>query len=84
MSAFVTQILSVTVAAVARYLYISNFTVSTSESVSAALVFLFYHLAARPDHAKKLRAELAGMDSTMDVKALEVLPHLNGIIFETL
>ncbi len=55
-----------------------------SESVSAALTFLFYHLAASPENIEKLRAELAGVDPILDAKALETMVHLNGIIFETL
>jgi len=46
------------------------------------LTFAFYHLAQRPEQVEKLRAELRGCD--LSIASLRDLPHLNGIINETL
>lgn len=55
-----------------------------SDTVTSAMTFLFYHLALEPAHASKLRSELAPLASNFDPKSLHSLPHLNGIVNETL
>lgn len=57
--------------------------VAGSDTVSVALDFLFYHLAVFPQHVKKLRAELDGVDIT-DNRKLQALQYLNALINETL
>ncbi|KAG7009753.1 hypothetical protein G7Y79_00001g000250 [Physcia stellaris] len=60
-----------------------GFSLIPGDTVAPTLVFLFYELARHPAHADKLHAELAGIDLT-NSQALQDLPHLNGIINETL
>nr|POE87438.1 tryprostatin b 6-hydroxylase [Quercus suber] len=59
--------------------------VAGSDTTSAALTYLFYHLAADPSQQKKLRAELEplAVDGWSD-KDLIKAPLLNGAINETL
>lgn len=45
---------------------------------------LFYALAKYPHHQDLILAELAALDNTYDIPALEKLPHLNACITETL
>ena len=47
------------------------------------MVFLFYELACNPAQAEKLYAEVRDIDIT-DSKTLRDLPHLDGLINETL
>lgn len=54
-----------------------------SDSTAPSIIFLLYGLAKHPSHADKVREELQGVDWE-DVKALSSLPHLNGVINETL
>ena len=48
------------------------------------MVFLFYHLAAAPTEITKLRTELQALTSFSDNRELISMPHLNGVINETL
>lgn len=54
-----------------------------SDTVGPTLVALWYFLALYPEHAVKVKDELKGID-TRDITALATLPHLNGVINETL
>ncbi|MCJ1385516.1 hypothetical protein MMC17_008639 [Xylographa soralifera] len=58
-------------------------TIAGSDTVAATLVFVFYFLATLPQEQTKLREELRGID-VFDRKSLQLLPHLNGVINETL
>lgn len=51
--------------------------------MAPTLVFLFYELARNPAEANALHAEVSGVDIN-DSAALQDLPHLNGVINETL
>lgn len=57
--------------------------VGGSDTVGPTLVALWYFLALYPEHAVKVKDELKGID-TRDITALATLPHLNGVINETL
>ena len=48
------------------------------------MVFLFYHLAAAPKEITKLRTELQTLNNFSDNRVLTSMPHLNGVINETL
>lgn len=54
-----------------------------SDTVGPTLVALWYFLALYPEHAVKVQEELKRID-TRDIIALANLPHLNGVINETL
>ncbi|KAL8793721.1 MAG: hypothetical protein Q9195_003662 [Heterodermia aff. obscurata] len=55
-----------------------------SETILSTMVFLFYHLAAAPTEITKLRTELQALTSFSDNRELTSMPHLNGVINETL
>jgi len=57
--------------------------IAGSDTVSAALTFLFHHLALLPQHVQQLREELSNVDIT-DNRQLRQLRHLNAVINETL
>ncbi|KAF2680749.1 putative benzoate 4-monooxygenase cytochrome P450 [Lentithecium fluviatile CBS 122367] len=57
--------------------------IAGSDTVSATLTLLFYHLALLPEHVQKLRKELMNVDMT-DNRKLQPLPHRNALINETL
>ena len=48
------------------------------------LVCIFYRLAQNPRHLKKIQQELDSIASIHDLQSLQALPHLNGVINETL
>lgn len=48
------------------------------------LIYICYRLAKHPEQLQKLQAELDTLAVVDDLKALQSLPHLNGIINETL
>ena len=48
------------------------------------MTFLFYHLALDPVQAEKLRRELKGISKPFSSTSLKQLPHLNGLINESL
>ncbi len=54
-----------------------------SEPVASTLVGLFRELALRPDHAEKIYDEIHDLDAC-NTKLMSTLPHLNGVIAETL
>ncbi len=56
---------------------------ASSDTVAPTLVFIFYELALHHDQQEKLHAESASTD-IYDRKALRSLPHLNGVINESL
>lgn len=60
------------------------YTRNGSDTVASTLVFIFYHIALDPVQADKLRDELTTLSSISNMKALQELPHLNGVINETL
>ena len=55
-----------------------------SDTVTATMTFLFYHLALDPTQAEKLRHELNEVSKPFSATSLKQLPHLNGLINETL
>ena len=55
-----------------------------SETVSAALIFIFHYLARDPAQVEKLRLELDTLEKKFDNKTLQALPFLNAVIHETL
>lgn len=57
--------------------------ITYSDTVAPTLVFIFYELALHPEQQQKLRAEMETIDVS-DLKALRSLPHLNGVINESL
>ncbi|KAL8947425.1 MAG: hypothetical protein Q9222_006293 [Ikaeria aurantiellina] len=57
--------------------------IAGSDTVAPTLVFVFYELALWPDHQEKLYKELTSVD-IHDPGALKSLPHLNGVINESL
>lgn len=57
--------------------------IAGSDTVAPTLVFLFYELALNRAHQEKLREELNSVD-VHDPIALRSLPHLNGVINESL
>lgn len=59
--------------------------VAGSDTTSAALTYLFYHLAADPSQQQKLRTELEPlMSKGWSDKDIAKAPHLNGAINESL
>ena len=48
------------------------------------LICLFYELARQPKKMRKLQHELDTVENIDDVDLLRALPHLNGVINETL
>ncbi|KAI4595497.1 hypothetical protein KJ359_006843 [Pestalotiopsis sp. 9143b] len=57
--------------------------VAGSEPTAYVLLGVFCELAKHPEHAEKIYSELEGADIS-DMKTLNRLPHLNGVINETL
>ncbi|KEY67605.1 hypothetical protein S7711_08275 [Stachybotrys chartarum IBT 7711] len=57
--------------------------IAGSDTVALTTIFLFYELASHPEHLERLRQELSGIDVD-DCRELEKLPHLNGVINETM
>ncbi|KAL9608912.1 MAG: hypothetical protein Q9167_006281 [Letrouitia subvulpina] len=55
-----------------------------SDTAAHTLIYLFYHLARKRDHLDKLQKELATIDSIENLRTLQSLPYLNGLINETL
>ncbi|KAJ1327353.1 cytochrome P450 family 628 [Microdochium nivale] len=62
--------------------------VAGSDTTASTLVYLFYNLAARPELAGQVRAELeaAGIraDADVSVTALQSMTYMNAVINETL
>ncbi|KAI0202865.1 cytochrome P450 [Astrocystis sublimbata] len=54
-----------------------------SDTTRATLIVAWWYLCRYPEHADKIRSELVGVD-VADANALARLPHLNGVINETL
>ena len=57
--------------------------IAGSDTVAPTLVYIFYELAKIPEQQEKLYQELTSIAIT-DFKALQNLPHLNGVINEAL
>ena len=57
--------------------------IAGSDTVAPTLVYIFYELAKTPEQQEKLYQELTSIAIT-DFKALQNLPHLNGVINEAL
>ncbi|KAJ2988814.1 hypothetical protein NUW58_g3778 [Xylaria curta] len=57
--------------------------VAGSDTTRAVLVGMWWFLSKYPEHAKKVQAEVDGVDVN-DVNALAALPHVNGVINESL
>ncbi|KAI1827403.1 cytochrome P450 monooxygenase-like protein [Xylaria intraflava] len=70
-----------------RELYLSGTTVTAvvagSDTSRAGLIGLWWFLSKYPEHAKKIQAEVDDIDEK-DPVILANLPHLNGVINETL
>lgn len=59
--------------------------VAGSDTTSACLTYLFYHLAQNPEEVKKLREELRPLtQGDWSDKDIKNAPHLNGAINESL
>ncbi|CAI6336558.1 unnamed protein product [Periconia digitata] len=58
--------------------------VAGSDTVASTMTNLFYRLAACPEHADKIREEVASLPSVDDSRGLKGLEHMNGVINETL
>lgn len=58
--------------------------IAGSDTTASTLVLMFYHLAQNPTHVDKIREELDALQSGLNAKSLQALPHLNGFINETL
>lgn len=54
-----------------------------SDTVAPTLVFTFYELVLHPHHQQRLFEEIRFVDIN-DLSALRSLPHLNGVINESL
>lgn len=54
-----------------------------SDTTRASLIALWYFMCKHPQHAEKTLAELGNIDET-DSNILAKLPHLNGVVNETL
>ncbi|KAK5627594.1 hypothetical protein RRF57_003309 [Xylaria bambusicola] len=57
--------------------------VAGSDTTRAVLIGVWWFLAKYPEHAKKVQAEVDGVDPN-DANALAALPHLNGVMNEAL
>ncbi|KAI0095754.1 cytochrome P450 [Nemania sp. FL0031] len=57
--------------------------VAGSDTTRASLIATWWYLCKYPEHADKIRDEIAGIDIT-DANVLSRLPHLNGVISEIL
>ncbi|KAL9134417.1 MAG: hypothetical protein Q9175_004399 [Cornicularia normoerica] len=58
--------------------------VAGSDTTASTLVSLFYRLVQHPEHMQKVQKELDTAGDVEDLTILQKLPHLNGIINETL
>ncbi|KAI9745627.1 MAG: hypothetical protein M1818_001161 [Claussenomyces sp. TS43310] len=58
--------------------------IAGSDTAALTLIVLFYFLAKHPEHLKKLQTELEAVDWMNQPDLLQNLPHLNGLINETL
>ncbi|KAE8378838.1 cytochrome P450 [Aspergillus bertholletiae] len=58
--------------------------VAGSDTNAPTLTHLFYFFARYPDHLEKVYQELASLSSLEDTVGLAKLPHLNGMINETM
>ncbi|KAI1326662.1 cytochrome P450 [Xylariaceae sp. FL0255] len=54
-----------------------------NDTTHAALIGIIWYLCKYPEHAKKIRAEVKTVDFN-DVHAIGSLPHLDGVVRETL
>ena len=54
-----------------------------SDTTGPSLILLWYLLARYPEHAAKIRQEIHAVDHE-DPAALSALPHLNGVINESM
>ncbi|KAI0417001.1 cytochrome P450 monooxygenase-like protein [Xylaria grammica] len=57
--------------------------VAGSDTTRAVLIAIWWFLSKFPEHAKKVQAEVDNVN-TNDANALAALPHLNGVINESL
>ncbi|KAI1172957.1 cytochrome P450 monooxygenase-like protein [Nemania sp. FL0916] len=57
--------------------------VAGSDTTRAVLIVIWWFLSKYPEHAQKIQAEVSGVDVN-DPNALAALPHLNGVIHESL
>ncbi|KAI0148362.1 cytochrome P450 monooxygenase-like protein [Xylariaceae sp. FL1272] len=57
--------------------------VAGSDTTRAALIGTWWYLCTYPEHAKKIQAEIEGVDVN-DANALAMLPHLDGVVHEAL
>ena len=55
-----------------------------SDTTASTLVSLFYRLVRHPEHLQKVQRELDAAGDVEDFAVLQKLPHLNGLINETL
>ncbi|KAI1160871.1 cytochrome P450 monooxygenase-like protein [Nemania serpens] len=71
----------------ARDLHLSGTAVTAvvagSDTTRAVLIGIWWFLSKFPEHARKVQAEVDGVDVN-DANALAALPHLNGVINEAL
>ncbi|TGJ88456.1 hypothetical protein E0Z10_g286 [Xylaria hypoxylon] len=71
----------------ARDLHLSGTAVTAvvagSDTTRAVLIGIWWFLSKFPEHAKKVQAEVDGVNPN-DATALAALPHLNGVINEAL
>ncbi|KAJ5622751.1 cytochrome P450 [Penicillium lividum] len=58
--------------------------VAGSDTNAPTLTILFYFLTRHPEHADKIYAELQTMTFLEDAVGLSKLPHLNGVLNETM
>ncbi|MCJ1457542.1 hypothetical protein MMC28_007910 [Mycoblastus sanguinarius] len=58
--------------------------IAGSDTASSTLIYLFYRLVQYPEHMERLQKELDSVGSIDNLKLLQSLPHLNGVINETL
>ncbi len=56
---------------------------ANSDTIGSSLTVLFYFLLRYPEHAGRIYEELKTIDP-YDVNALAALPHLNGVINESM
>jgi tryprostatin B 6-hydroxylase len=61
--------------------------VAGSDTTAASLTYIFYELAKHPEHAVKVREELAGLlgpSGNIEYRLIQSADHLNAVITETL
>lgn len=56
---------------------------TVSDTTGPSLILLWFFLASYPEHAEKIYGELSSID-LHDPGALAILPHLNGVINESM